>query len=125
MTNAMEVYKCNHCGIIAQILHSGASKMICCGEPMQLLVANTTDAAKEKHVPVVEIVDGGIKVSVGSVPHPMEEMHYIEWVEVIVGDKTCRKFFKPGEAPSVTFKCGDASDIIVRAYCNLHGLWKA
>jgi superoxide reductase len=70
-------------------------------------------------------VDGGIKVNVGSVPHPMEEMHYIEWVEIIVGDKTCRKFFKPGDAPSVIFKCGDVSDIIVRAYCNLHGLWKA
>lgn len=123
MANRLEIYKCVHCGIIAEVLHSGGGQMICCNEPMKRMVENTTDAAKEKHVPVVTKVDGGFKVAVGSVPHPMTEEHMIEWIELQVGNNVCRKCLQPGDAPEVTF-CVDAEEVTARAYCNLHGLWK-
>jgi superoxide reductase len=91
---------------------------------MKLFVENTVDAAREKHVPVVEKADGGVKVKIGSVAHPMEEKHYIEWIEVVAGGKAYRQFLKPGEAPEAFF-CLDAGPVTVREYCNLHGLWKA
>lgn len=91
---------------------------------MKLYAENTVDAAKEKHVPVVEKVSGGVKVTVGSVLHPMEEKHYIEWIEIIADGKAYRQFLKPGDVPEATFNV-DAQDISVREYCNLHGLWKA
>jgi superoxide reductase len=90
---------------------------------MQLLVENTVDAAKEKHVPVIEKVEGGVKVKVGDVAHPMEDKHYIEWIEIIAGDKADRQFLNPGEAPEATFKT-DADNVTAREFCNLHGLWK-
>ena len=90
MTIRNEVYQCNVCGNIVEVLHAGVGKLVCCEQPMQLMTENTTDAAKEKHVPVVEKVAGGIKVSVGSVAHPMEEKHYIEWIEVIADGKAYR-----------------------------------
>lgn len=121
-TEKMQVYKCEVCGNMVEMIHEGAGKMICCGQPMVLLEENTVDAAKEKHVPVVEKTDSGITAKVGSVPHPMEEEHYIEWIEVIDDSgKSCRKFLKPGEAPEASFCFGGT----VREYCNLHGLWKA
>ncbi len=123
-TERQQVYKCQVCGIIAEVLDGGAGELVCCGQPMQLLVENTVDAAKEKHVPVVEAADGGVKVKVGSVAHPMEEKHYIEWIEVIADGRVCRQFLKPGDAPEAFFPV-EAAGVVAREYCNLHGLWKA
>ncbi|MDD3580027.1 MAG: desulfoferrodoxin [Desulfobacca sp.] len=124
MTELLQIYKCGVCGNIVEMVHAGAGELVCCGQPMKLFAENTVDAAKEKHVPVIEKIAGGFKVKVGSVPHPMEEKHYIEWVEVIADGKAYRQFLKPGEAPEATFKI-DADQITAREYCNLHGLWKA
>jgi superoxide reductase len=124
MSKLMGVYKCEHCGNIVEVVHAGAGALVCCGEEMKLLVENTVDAAKEKHVPVVEKVAEGYRVSVGSVAHPMEEKHYIEWIELLADGVAYRKFLKPGEEPSAVF-CVKADKVTVREYCNLHGLWKA
>jgi superoxide reductase len=124
MAERFEVYKCEACGNIVEVLHGGGGELVCCGEPMKLLVENTVDAAKEKHVPVVEQVDGGVKVSVGSVAHPMEEKHYIEWIEIIADGVSYKKFLKPGDVPEAVFNVS-ATTITAREYCNIHGLWKA
>jgi superoxide reductase len=124
MAERLEVYKCDLCGNIIEVLHGGAGELVCCGQPMNLLAENTVDAAKEKHVPVVEKTSEGVKVSVGSVAHPMEAKHYIEWIEIIADGKSYRQFLNPGEAPEATFKV-DAEDVTAREYCNLHGHWKA
>jgi superoxide reductase len=123
MAKKLEVYKCEICGNIVEVLHGGDGELVCCGQPMALLKENTVDAAKEKHVPVVESVSGGIKVKVGDVPHPMEEKHYIEWVEIITEGKAYRQFLKPGETPEAIFS-GQAGQVVAREYCNIHGLWK-
>lgn len=124
MAAKLEVYKCETCGNIVEVLHGGAGTLVCCGEDMVLLKENTTDAAVEKHVPVMEKTDHGIKVTVGSTPHPMEEKHYIEWIEVIADGKAYREFLKPGSEPAAVF-CVQGEIEAVREYCNLHGLWKA
>jgi len=124
MTAILQIYKCEVCGNIVEILHQGAGELVCCGEPMKLYEENTVDAAKEKHVPVVEKVEGGFKVKVGSVPHPMEERHHIEWIEVVADGKAYRQFLNPGEVPEATFKI-DAERITAREYCNIHGLWRS
>lgn len=124
MAERNEVYKCEVCGNIVEVLHAGGGELVCCGEPMKLLVENTVDAAKEKHVPVIEKVSGGVKVLIGSVAHPMEEKHYIEWIEIIADGKVYRQYLAPGAAPEATFAV-EAADIAAREYCNLHGLWKA
>jgi len=124
MTEKLQVYKCGICGNMVEVLHAGAGELVCCGQPMQPQLENTVDAAKEKHVPVIEKVAGGYKIKVGSVPHPMEEKHYIEWVELIADGKAYRQFLNPGEAPEAFF-CIEAAQITAREYCNLHGLWKA
>ena len=123
MAERLEVYKCEICGNIVEVLHGGKGELVCCGKPMVQLVENTVDAAKEKHVPAIEKVAGGVKVKVGSVAHPMEEKHYIEWVEIIADGKAYRQFLNPGEAPEATFNV-EADPITAREYCNLHGLWK-
>ena len=123
MAERLEVYKCEACGNIVEVIHGGGGELVCCGEAMQLLVENTVDAAKEKHVPVIEQIDGGVKVKVGDVAHPMEENHYIEWIEIIDGDKADRQFLNPGEAPEAVFKSA-SGNVTAREYCNLHGLWK-
>lgn len=123
MAERYEVYKCDLCGNIVEVLAGGAGELVCCGQPMVKLVENTVDAAREKHVPVVEAVDGGVKVKVGDVAHPMEEKHYIEWIEVIAGDVSYRKYLKPGDAPEAVFQVAP-DGVTARAYCNLHGLWK-
>jgi len=123
MTERLQVYKCEICGNIVEVLHEGKGELVCCGEPMKLLVEGAVDAAKEKHVPVVEKTADGIKVKVGSAPHPMEEKHYIEWIEVIADGKAYRQFLSPGDAPEATFDI-DAQVVTAREYCNLHGLWK-
>ena len=124
MPDRMQVYKCELCGNIVEVLHGGGSDLVCCGENMNYIEENTVDAAKEKHVPVIEKIEGGFKVTVGSTPHPMEEKHYIEWIEVITkDDRVFRKFLNPGMAAEVIFII-DTDSIIAREYCNLHGLWK-
>lgn len=124
MAKRLEVYKCGVCGNIVEVLHAGKGNLVCCGQPMNLLVENTVDAAKEKHVPVIEKVEGGVKVKVGEVPHPMEEKHWIQWVEIIADGKTYRQYLNPGETPEATFNV-TADQITAREYCNIHGLWKA
>ena len=123
MAERLQIYKCEVCGNIVEVLHGGEGELVCCGEPMKLFVENTVDAAKEKHVPVVEKVAQGMKVKVGSVPHPMEEKHYIEWVEIIVDGKAYREFLRPGDTPEAVFDV-PPEGVTAREYCNLHGLWK-
>jgi superoxide reductase len=124
MATRLEVYKCELCGNMVEVLHGGQGTLVCCGQDMTLLKENTVDAAVEKHVPVVEKIDGGYKVSVGSVAHPMEEEHFIEWIELIAGDTAYRQFLSPGSAPEAVFKV-DANEVTAREFCNLHGLWKS
>ncbi len=123
MTKLNGIYKCNICGNIVEVLHAGVGDPVCCNQTMELLKEKTTDIGKEKHVPVIEKTPDGIKVKVGAIPHPMEEKHFIEWIEIIDEGKVCRKFLKPGNDPSAEF--GSKSDkIIVREYCSVHGLWQ-
>ena len=124
MTRRLQVYKCEVCGNIVEVLHEGQGELVCCGQPMKLQAENTVDAAKEKHVPVVEKNPAGVTVKVGSVAHPMEEKHYIEWVQIVDDGKAYRIFLKPGGAPEGTFKAG-IGKVTAREYCNVHGLWKA
>jgi superoxide reductase len=123
MAERLQVYKCEVCGNIVEIMHGGAGELVCCGQAMKLLTENTVDAAKEKHVPVIEKISGGVKVKVGEVAHPMEDKHYIEWIEVIADGKAYRQFLNPGEAPEAVFMI-DHEKITAREFCNLHGLWK-
>ena len=123
MTERLQVYKCEVCGNIVEVLHEGKGELVCCKQPMKLFVENTVDAAKEKHVPVVEKTADGVKVKVGSVDHPMEEKHYIEWIEIIADGKAYRQFLNPGQVPEATFNIS-AEQVTAREYCNLHGLWK-
>ena len=123
MAKKLQIYKCAKCGNIVEVLHGGVGELACCGQPMELLDEKTADAATEKHVPVIEKIDGGYKVTVGSTLHPMEEKHYIEWIELLAGDKTYRQFLNPGDAPEVVFNI-EATEVTVREHCNVHGLWK-
>jgi superoxide reductase len=123
-TKKSQIYKCSVCGNIVEVVHEAAGTLVCCNQQMVLQEENSTDAAGEKHVPVIEQVDGGIKVKVGSVAHPMQPEHYIEWIQVLVGDASYRAFLEPGQAPEATFPVsGDG--VVAREYCNLHGLWRA
>jgi superoxide reductase len=124
MAELHEIYKCEACGNIVEVMHGGKGELVCCGKAMKLFKENTVDAAKEKHVPVVEKTADGFKVKVGEVAHPMEEKHYIEWIEIIADGKAYHQLLKPGDAPEAEFKI-EASQVTARAYCNLHGLWKA
>jgi len=123
MTELNQVYKCNVCGNMVEVLHVGAGELVCCGQPMDLMVEKTEEEKYEKHRPIVEKIEGGIIVRVGSVPHPMESEHYIEWIEVITEHRTYRKNLEPGVAPEAEFFL-EAEHMEVRAYCNVHGLWK-
>lgn len=124
MIELRQVYKCNICGNIVEVIHVGGGELFCCGKPMEFLSEKTEDVGKEKHVPVVEKTPVGIRVKVGSIPHPMEEKHYIEWVEAIAGGMISRRFLNPGQTPEVEFEL-KADKVQVRSYCNLHGLWKS
>ena len=124
MTEKNGVYKCDICGNIVEVLHTGGGDLVCCGQPMKYFQENTVDAAKEKHVPVIEKTAEGFKVSVGSVAHPMEEKHYIEFIEVMADGKVYRQDLLPGQKPEALF-CIAAEKIVAREYCNIHGLWKA
>lgn len=124
MTELMQIYRCKICGNIVEVLHTGAGTLVCCGQPMELMKEKTEDTGLEKHVPVVEETEKGILVKVGSVPHPMEDKHWIEWVQIMVDGTIHRKFLKPGDKPEAEFKVKGKPDL-VREYCNIHGLWKA
>jgi superoxide reductase len=119
-----QIYKCNVCGNMVAVTHVGGGTLICCNQDMELMEEKTQDQGQEKHVPVVEKTETGIKVKVGEVAHPMEEGHYIEWVELITEKKSGRKYFKPGDKPEKEFDCDIEGEYRVRAYCNVHGLWK-
>jgi len=123
MSKLNEIYKCTVCGNIVEVVHAGEGELVCCGQPMGLMAENTVDAAKEKHVPVVTQVADGYTVAVGSVAHPMEDKHWIEWIELVADGKVYRQELKPGMAPEATF-CVKADKVSAREYCNLHGLWK-
>jgi superoxide reductase len=123
MAKKLEVYICLVCGNIVEVLHGGAGELVCCGQPMENLAVKTADEGKEKHVPVIEKIDGGVKVKVGSVPHPMEEKHYIEWIEILADGKAYRQFLNPGDAPEAVFSI-EADSVSAREHCNVHGLWK-
>ncbi len=123
MTELNQVYKCSVCGNIVELVHAGAGELVCCGKPMDLQVEKTMDEGNEKHKPIIEKTEKGTVIKVGSVEHPMEEAHYIEWIEAIVGKKVLRKYLSPGEKPE--FELCDVEVISARAYCNIHGLWKS
>ena len=123
MAKQLEIYKCMLCGNIVEVEHGGDGELVCCGEPMKKLVAKISDEGKEKHVPVIERLDGVIKVKVGSTAHPMEEKHYIEWIEVMSDGKAYRQFLKPGEAPEAVFHI-KTDGVTAREHCSIHGLWK-
>jgi len=124
MTQLNQIYKCSLCGNIVEVVHASDGELVCCGQPMNLLTENTTDAAKEKHVPVIEKAGEKVTVKIGSVAHPMEAKHYIEFVELLADGKVYGKYLKPGEKPEATFQVA-AAKLQAREYCNLHGLWKA
>ena len=125
MTKLHQIYKCMVCGNIIEVVHESGGELVCCGQPMTLMQENTVDASHEKHVPVIEKIEGGVKILVGSIPHPMEEAHFIEWIEIMTENgKVYKKFLKPGDAPEAIFMVSEKV-IMAREYCNLHGLWKS
>ncbi len=126
MAERMDIYRCDLCGQVIEVFEGGAGELVCCEEPMDLMKPKTTDPSEEKHVPFVEQVEGGIKVRVGKeAAHPMEASHFIQWIEVVAGGKSCRKQLEPGDAPEAFFPCDGscAADVVVRELCNVHGLW--
>lgn len=125
MTELMQVYKCAVCGNIVEIVHPGDGELVCCGQPMKLMREGVSDGAAEKHVPVIEKWRRGYHVKVGSAPHPMEEKHYIEWIELIADGQVCRRYLSPSDEPEAFFDEVAADAVTAREYCNLHGLWKA
>ena len=124
MTVQKQIYKCSVCGNIVEVLHAGGGELVCCGQPMELFQEKNTDIGLEKHVPIIEMIDSGVKVKVGDTPHPMEEQHYIEWVEIIADGTSYRKFLKPGNKPEIIFKVSP-QQVNAREYCSIHGLWKS
>lgn len=127
MTNKQEVYRCNICGNMVEVLHIGTGKLVCCENPMEPIKERESGVGPEKHLPVLEETDNGVKVKIGSIPHPMEDNHCIEWVEIIVDNQVHRKALKPGDKPEAEFniKPDDIDQIQVREYCSIHGLWKS
>lgn len=125
MVKFLEIYKCEMCGNMLEVVHAGeGGPLTCCGQPMKCMLEGVTDASKEKHVPLIEKIDGGYKVSVGSVAHPMDDKHYIQWIELLADGVSYTRFLKPGDAPVAEF-CIVAEKVSAREYCNLHGHWKA
>ncbi len=124
MAEKLAIYKCEKCGNIAEVLHAEKPSMSCCNQPMTILTENTVDAAVEKHIPVIEKIEGGYLVKTGSVAHPMEDSHLIEWIELNADGLVYRKFLKSGDKPEATFFT-DAENATARSFCNLHGFWRA
>lgn len=127
MTEKDEIYRCNICGNMVKVLHTGPGKLVCCENQMELLEEKTDGVGPEKHLPLIEKTDDGVKVKVGSIPHPMEENHCIEWIELIADNKIYTKFLKPGDKPEAEFnlKMEDMTQVRAREYCSIHGLWKS
>lgn len=125
MANQYDVYKCGPCGNLIEVLYGGRGEFVCCDTPMKLMKEGTSDGAKEKHVPVIEKTATGYKVKVGSVPHPMEETHWIQWIELVADNVSYTRFLHPGDAPEAEFCIAEAKNVVAREYCNLHGHWKA
>ena len=124
MTERLQIYKCNICGNIVEVLHPGKGQLVCCGQPMELLIEKTEEKGKEKHVPIVESKEGSIKVRVGEILHPMETEHFIEWIEIISDDTVYRKFLKAKDRPEFEVR-PVMEKIKARAYCNIHLLWES
>ena len=123
MTKRLQIYKCDVCGNMVEVIHEGIGELVCCNQPMTLQVENTVDAAQEKHVPVIEKTADGYLVKVGSIAHPMLDNHYIEWIELLADGKAYRQFLNPGEKPEAIFHI-ESKDVSAREFCNLHGIWK-
>lgn len=123
MTKRNEIYKCEVCGHIIEVMNGGAHP-VCCGQKMTLMEEQTADSSVEKHVPVIEKIEGGYRVFVGSTEHPMVDAHYIQWIQLMVGDEVYTKFLKPGEKPEAIFKTDATGPVSAREYCNLHGNWR-
>ncbi|MCK9150813.1 desulfoferrodoxin [Methanobacterium alcaliphilum] len=125
MTKLNQIYRCNICGNIVEIINVGVGELVCCNQPMELLVERQTDVGPEKHIPLIEKTDKGIIVKVGDVPHPMEEEHYIHLIEVLIDGKVYRQFLNPGDVPEAEFEIDSStiSNLKAREYCNIHGLW--
>jgi superoxide reductase len=124
-TERHEVYKCGVCGIVAEALDGGAGEMVCCGRPMQKMAPSTAETSAEKHVPWVQRVEGGLRVTVGEADaHPMEPKHFIQWIEVLVDGRQYRQYLEPGDKPEAEFPV-DGDRIVAREFCNIHGLWRA
>ncbi len=124
MTKRLQIYKCEICGNIVEVLHEGAGELVCCGQPMNLQEEKTEEQGKEKHLPVIERTEKGIKVKVGEVTHPMEENHYIEWIEVLADGRVFKKFLNPDDSPEAEFLI-TSEKVEAREYCSIHGLWKS
>jgi len=125
MTNLRELYYCDICGNVVEVVHTGQTSLVCCGEPMERLVEKTADEGMEKHVPVKEAAKNGVRVKVGDVPHPMTEKHYIQFIEVMTADQVLRTELLPDQPPEAVFSVDPAEVTGVRIYCNIHGAWKA
>ena len=123
MAKQKQIFKCNVCGHIIEVLHPGVGELVCCNQPMALAIEKTQDEGQEKHQPIIEKTETGVKIKVGSTPHPMTAEHYIEWIEIFVDGHSYKKFLSPGEVPEAEF-CLTAEKIEARAYCNVHGLWQ-
>jgi len=124
MTELKQVYRCNVCGNIVEVLHAGVGELVCCGQPMELLKEKTQDVGNEKHIPVIEVAGDVVKVKIGSIQHPMEDKHYIEWIQLVADGMSYRKFLKPGDKPEAEFKV-NAKELKAREYCNIHSLWSS
>jgi len=125
MIQKKKIYRCNICGNIVELINEGGGKLVCCGQEMELLEEKTEDMGKEKHLPIIEKNQDKVVVKVGSVPHPMEEKHYIQWIELIADGFVLKKFLSPSDKPEAEFKVLSANNLGARIYCNIHGLWKA
>lgn len=125
MTEVLQVYRCMVCGNVVEVMHSGRGQLVCCGQPMRLIPIKRDGEGKEKHLPVIKVDDSTVTVTIGNIPHPMEENHYIEWIEVSTDDSVFRRTLKPGYKPKAEFHIGGTSDekVTIRVYCNIHGLW--
>jgi superoxide reductase len=124
MTKLNQIYKCSVCGNIIQVIHASYGTLVCCDKPMILQEEKSQDQGNEKHVPVIEKTAKGFLVKVGSIEHPMEKDHFIEFIELIADGQVYRQFLKPGDEPQAEF-CIKAEKVAAREYCNLHGLWKS
>ncbi len=126
MTERGQIYKCQICGNIVEVIHSGQGSLVCCGKEMELMEEKTADSSTEKHVPFIQYQDDHYIVKVGeNINHPMEEKHYIEWIELIVDDNYCKKYLKPNQEPKAEFFIPKGEKVYAREYCNIHGLWKS